>query len=579
MFHLFKIKISKIAIFTSLYLVISGGLFFVGTSAYQYYTQRPNFIKWSSPDETANYFFSKLYAETGQLTISNKISMPEAEIVRPRSFKAPQGVFEPISFLGLPLLYGFIAKLLSINILPYLTPLFGVLGLWFFFGLVKRIFNQPTALIATTLATTFPVYWYYSSRSMFHNILFIVAGLGSLYCGLRAVERIRLVRRQVRRHWPVLIWLALSGLAFGLAVATRTSELLWLGPVLVILIIFYFKEIGWYRWLWWLVWSWTIMLPVTFWNIILHGRWYGGGYPDMEQSVSTLGQTGLSLFNWHNFTDGSLLMTKLELLKKTIFYFGFWPQQSWIIFRHYVLEMFPWLLPLAAIGVIIFIFGWHQWSKEKWLYLFSWLLISIFLVVYYGSWRFTDNPDPNSVTIGNSYTRYWLPLYLGALPWAADGLRRLVYFLFRQQVAKHIVVVAVALICLWSIRFTASGSEEGLIPSAQRQIASYRLWSEVMSKTESDSIIITQYQDKLFFPERQVIVGLFDNEVMNQYYGRLAQNYPLYYFNFRFQPVDLEYLNNRRLFKFGYLLREVWQDQEFSLYHLEQTDQSRLDQK
>jgi hypothetical protein len=100
-----------------------------------------------------------------------------------------------------------------------------------------------------------------------------------------------------------------------------------------------------------------------------------------------------------------------------------------------------------------------------------------------------------------------------------------------------------------------------------------------MSKTESDSIIITQYQDKLFFPERQVIVGLFDNEVMNQYYGRLAQNYPLYYFSFRFQPVDLAYLNNRRLFKFGYIVREVWQDQEFSLYYLEQTDQSRLDQK
>jgi len=565
-----------LVIFTGAYLIIIGSLFFAATSAYQYCIQRPDFVKWSSPDETANYYFSKLYAENGRLTIDNQIDLPEAEIVRPRSFKAPSGIMAPMSFLGLPLLYGFLARVFSIGIIPYLTPFFGVIGLWLLFGLVKRIFNQSTATVATTLAAAFPVYLYYSSRSMFHNILFISTFLGGLYCGLRALETMRLARRSLRRRWIALVWLAFSGLSLGLALAARTSELLWIAPLMVVLIMFYFKEIGWYRWLWWASWSWLAMLPVVFWNRILHGRWYGGGYPAMEQSVNTLSQTSLSLLNWHNLFDGSILVAKLKLLKATVFHFGFWPEQSWIVFRHYVIDMFPWLLPLTVIGIVIFIFSRRQWSKEKWLYLFSWLMISLFLVLYYGSWKFNDNPDPNSFTIGNSYTRYWLPFYLGALPWAADGLRRLIRFLFRQQVARTVIITTVAVICLWSIKFTAIGSEEGLIYSGQRQIADYRLWSEIMVKTEDNSIIITRYHDKLFFPERQVIVGLFDNEVINQYYGRLMESRPVYYFNFRFQPEALDYLNSRQLFKYGYTLQELWQYDKFALYRLVDIDQSAI---
>lgn len=555
-------------IFTGAYLIIVGSLFFAATSAYQYCIQRPDFVKWSSPDETANYYVSKLYAEHRRLTTDNQLDLPAAEIVRPRSFKAPYGIMTPMSFLGLPLLYGFLARIISIGILPYLTPVFGVLGLWLFFGLTRRLFNSSTATVATTLAAAFPVYLYYSSRSMFHNILFITAGLGGLYCGLRALETMRQARRRLCRRWPALIWLAGSGLCIGWSLATRTSELLWLAPVILMLIIFYFKEIGWYRWLWWGSWTWLAMLPAIFWNLSLNGRWYGGGYPAMEQSVNTLSQTGLSLLNWHNLFNGSILVAKLKLLKATVFHFGFWPQQSWIVFRHYVVDMFPWLLPLAAIGIVLFIFSRRQWSKEKWLYLLSWLAVSVFLVIYYGSWKFNDNPDPNSFTIGNSYTRYWLPIYLGALPWAADGLRRLIRFLFRRQVARTVIITTVAVICLWSIKFTAIGSEEGLIYSGQRQIADYRLWSEIVSKTESNSIIITRYHDKLFFPERQVIVGLFDNEVINQYYAQLMATRPVYYFNFRFQPEALEYLNSRQLFKYGYVLQELGQYDKFALYRL-----------
>jgi len=42
-------------------------VFFVATSSFNYLTQDKNYTKWTSPDETANYFFSKRLSETGQL--------------------------------------------------------------------------------------------------------------------------------------------------------------------------------------------------------------------------------------------------------------------------------------------------------------------------------------------------------------------------------------------------------------------------------------------------------------------------------------------------------------------------------
>ena len=49
-------------------------VFFLGTSSLNYYTheysqdpKQPDYVKWSSPDETANYIFSKLYKEKSVL--------------------------------------------------------------------------------------------------------------------------------------------------------------------------------------------------------------------------------------------------------------------------------------------------------------------------------------------------------------------------------------------------------------------------------------------------------------------------------------------------------------------------------
>jgi hypothetical protein len=145
-------------------------------------------------------------------------------------------------------------------------------------------------------------------------------------------------------------------------------------------------------------------------------------------------------------------------------------------------------------------------------------------------------------------------------------------------VVRPVIIISVAIISFYSLRFSLIGSEEGLVLTGRRQINDYRLWSEVMARTEINSIIITRYHDKLFFPDRQVIVGLFDDDTMNRYYLNLMNKQPVYYFNFRFQPNDWYYLNDRRLPRFGYRLQEQWQYNEFSLYQLQPIEEIAVNQ-
>ena len=74
----------------------------------------------------------------------------------------------------------------------------------------------------------------------------------------------------------------------------------------------------------------------------------------------------------------------------------------------------------------------------------------------------------------------------------------------------------------------------------------------------------------MFFPERKVIVGLFDDKNMIAEYANLVNLLPVYYYNFTLPPRDFEYLNNRRLAEAGLQIEKVEQvTDDFTLYRLE----------
>jgi hypothetical protein len=120
-----------------------------------------------------------------------------------------------------------------------------------------------------------------------------------------------------------------------------------------------------------------------------------------------------------------------------------------------------------------------------------------------------------------------------------------------------------------SLNFVLHGSEEGLLFLAQRQKDSRLEAQKVLELTESNSTIITFYHDKLFFPERKVIVGLFNDQNMIAEYANLVKLLPVYYYNFTFPEKDLAYLNERRLAEAGLGIAPVRRvSGDFTLYKL-----------
>ncbi len=563
-----KLKMPPIKqLYIWLSILILAIIFVLGSSAYNLANQKPGYVRFSSPDETANYFFTKLYAKTGELAVLENYNLYAADIVHPRSFRSDWGFMKPVSFLGIILIYGTLAKVFGLGIIPFLTPIFGAIGIIFFYLLVNKLFSsRRVALISAAILACFPVYVYYSARSMFHNVLFIVLSIIAFYFLVSLLEkRDRAKSRFLDWRFNVqdFIYSALAGSFFGLATMTRLSELLWLAPVLLIIFIFYFRRFNIFRLSILVSFFLISLLPMAYWNQALYGSFTSGGYTEMNQSLSSIANISSN----SNFSLG-------EAAKKvgsTIFYFGFKPKQSLTMFYNYVIQMFPWLAALAALGFVWLAANFRKFKKKHLVYLLVWAALSAILILYYGSWKFTDNPDPSRITIGNSYTRYWLPIYLCAIPLAAYFIDSFCSFLSRKSgiVRGSLAILAVAAIFMYSVLFVMFGSEEGLVHVTYSNKVDYELYQQVIELTPPQAVVITKYHDKVLFPDRRVLIGLFNDNQMNQLYAKLAHVAPLYYLNFQFAQADFDYLKSRKLPSYGLDIEMVKViNKDFALYKL-----------
>lgn len=560
--------------------------FFVATSYYNFTTQKRGEVKWNSPDETANYFFAYRLATGETISKFEKANVVAQDLVMPRSMRSDGGWLKPVSFLGMIFLYGKLGTLITPDIIPYLTPFFGALGIIFFFLFTKRFFSQRVAFISAVLLAIFPVYFYYTLRSMFHNVLFLVMIIIGAYFLTLALDKRYQLNRQDRFLTKKISkitaqgWLltALAGYFFGWAIVVRTSELVWLMPVLFLILLFYGRRAGIVKVILFLGAMWLAALPVLFYNQWLYGSPFFGGYNEMNRSLEAISGAGSTLITQAQESLGAALWSFGSKMKNTIFFFGYKPDQSWEMFNHYVVAMFPWLAVFTPLGLLtLLILNLKKPARKYLVYVLSWLLLSIILVLYYGSWRFTDNPNADSHTIGNSYTRYWLPMYLLAFPLVAlawDFLAR-AFFQFARKFKIYRLLVSGALalatvaLTFHSFNFLLFSSEEGLASLYFNMSENRRLGRLVFEHTPSNAIIMTQYHDKVLFPERSIIMGLMHEAPYYPFLQKLENYYPIYYFNFTYPEADLNYLNSRRLPEYGLQLKPVkFITRQFTLYQI-----------
>jgi len=288
----------------------------------------------------------------------------------------------------------------------------------------------------------------------------------------------------------------------------------------------------------------------------------------MNQSIVNIAGAGSEMLKSGAVNPAAIKNGLIEI-KNNVFHFGWQPVKSFKMAYFYFAKMFYWVFWPAFFGFLLLLSKIKKWRVKHYAYLIALFTAAAILISYYGSWDFHDNPDPKSRTIGNSYTRYWLPIYLGAIPLAVIFLVKLSNIFKKKILIYGLRALIIAAIFIISLKFVLFGSDEGLIKSAQKQLAVRAEYGQILNLTEPRAVIVTQYHDKLLFPARKVIVGLFDDPNMIKEYAVLTQYLPVYYYNFTFPERDINYLNNKKLPNFGLKIEVVAEvTKDFTLYRL-----------
>ena len=310
---------------------------------------------------------------------------------------------------------------------------------------------------------------------------------------------------------------------------------------------FYFKKIKWAEALLFIIALALVALPILYQNQNIYGHPLSSGYSQLESSGDASSLSSTSFLNY-------------------IFPFGIHPYDAWDNFYNYYVWLLWWFFIPIILGGLLFVLKIFRRPKKQLAYFVICLLVSLFLVIYYGSWVFHDNPDPDQITIGTSYIRYWLPMYLLSLPYIGLLFSKL---LKKKKIGGIILALIFLIMVFFSVKLTVYGPQEGILKVKENIYRYENIAKEVFNLTEENSIIIASRSDKMFFPERRVIFEAKENKDLESIYKLLEQDVPVYYFNFTFPQKDWDYLNNRRFAEFGFNISEpIKTFDELSLYKL-----------
>ncbi len=513
---------------------------------------------YDSPDETANAYFTNLFADQGRLYQYEPLNAVLGDVLYPRSVVSVDGRLLPGSFLGLPVLYGLLLRVFSSAALPFLTPLIATLALFAWYGTIRALFDRRVALVSALLLAAHPAWTYYTARGLLHNVLFTsLLIFAAWFLVARPFAWLRRVRQALL---PDGMDAMCAGLAIGLALFVRSSELFWIAGAGLVAAFFLRKMVA-RRHLVLLCLSILLALtPMFFLNRSLYGSPIATGYTVTDGSEEVSYQTA---------TPSSIDQLSAQAAS-FVLPFGIHPRTMWRHFMDYGIGMFWWIAFLAAIGIpLAFPHPSDRGERRqaRWAYLFVFAGVSAWLVLFYGSWNVHDNPDPGAITIGNSYIRYWLPAFVMTTPFAALTLIKLCerpLTTFARRAAATMLAIVVLFL---GVRVAFFSPGDGLVPERNILTAYAAVRSSVFAQTEPDAVIIVDRSDKLFFPDRLVRYPLRD-EATYALMPRLALRVPLYYYGITFPETDMTYLNTRKLKDLGLFITLLQTYDQESLYRI-----------
>lgn len=438
---------------TAILLALAAGILYIVTIA----TYQASDGVWllNSPDATAIRVLAKHFTEHHSLIWQNFNSWP-VEIFNLRSFNITSLGAGPGTFIGLPLFYG-LSQVIFGQLTIFINAILAALGAWLMFILTRNLFNDRLALLAQLLIIINPAYWYNAAQAYTWTIPFLVCVLGSL-----------ILLTKVKYSAVSLI---ISGALFSLAAAIRTSEIIWLVP-LFILVIWWTKQ-PWRQILIWLI------------GLILFGKLITYG-----QSVYTDPQLNM-VYNPQILQQANspFSVNIISLVKNIWWYFLQW---QW------------WITIPTLIGI-------YLWLKDhvfkRCLYLWGILILIVGQLFIYGSWLVADSPGIAEPTIGNSHIRYWLPMFFGLVP----ALALLINKLFEDKKTSLLGGGLTLIYVIGALTLVLTANNDSLLNVKKTLADNAVTRQEILNITTANTLVIAGRADKFLIDVRPVTFTVNDS--------------------------------------------------------------------
>ncbi len=491
-------------------------------------------FRYDSPDETANAYFTQRVIEGKGLRVCEPPYSIVEDAPHPRSTAIRNGCLVPGSFLGQDLFYGIFGLILGNWVVPLLSSLLTIAALVGLFDVFRRVMGKRRAVFGVVLAGVQPAFLLFASRPYYHNILFLdflIFALASLF---RAVAK------------NDLRWYGLSGFFVGLALSVRTSEALWVLPILLLTAI----VPKWRSWKGVFVagaFLLLAMLPVFWANTAVFGVPWRTAY--------TL-----------SVDEGSGQLS--DITARLVLPFGTHPVAAMQAVNRYILGLMPWIgLPLLF-GILVAVRTIRRLSSFFRWYTIAYLCMSGWLILYYGSWQLAEYNDPTLVFLSSSYIRYWLPIFVFGTPFIVLGIEHIHAQFMAGKFAFLRTTLLLGLITVLSVNLAYADPLHGLI-AVRSRVQQYKATSDAITDiVRPADTIIAGFHDKVFFPDRSVVVNLPENATQRRVVlHQLWQRGRLYLFQ---GVIDEPAIQSGALLRAeGHVLTSVKTVDEGTLYRVE----------
>lgn len=466
---------------------------------------------WMSPDETAVATAAATFAENGSFLFP--MTLPEAFAwAHPRSwvYLDQEGRLAPVGFLGMPALLSTVYKSFGVMGLDLFTPLLALVTIFALWRVLPTRWPRAAKIATVCVWMTFPTVVLYANRGLFAQLPVVCLAIWTWW-GLAPTETPHKVIRDIV---PVKFFLA--GLAFGLAVAIRPTELPWLVALVVFALLL---NLDWHKQIvkktpWGKRWLAGATFAIPCFSILLFAAWLGhqtygawlvSGYQIRPETLNAAAVIATS-----TVTDSVSIFQTLP--------FAFHPRNIfWNVMQYFFGILWPWTLALL-IAVLIGgkdLVGKNKdffkrlaekglrWSAIKDLFagkarwgIVALIAAAVWTVLFYGNGLYQDNVRLGEISLGNSFLRYTLPCSV-LFAVAVGFVVARAWSHWQLKLLAMCGVAALVSVGLWT---SMARDAEGVLANTQEIVRYQEIRAYAKKSFGQDAVMLSDRSDKIFFP-------------------------------------------------------------------------------